>query len=245
MHRWLKAGARAIVERLGYDVRHSDADRWGVDAFRDQARLLAGGDVRVIIDGGANIGDSVALYRARFPAATIYAFEPFPAAHARLVRRYAGVPAIRPVAKALSDETGTRAFYANDIDVTNSLLPLHAGAAARAAAGDPAKTARLDVPTIALDRFCADEGLERIDVLKLDVQGGEGLALRGAAGLLARRAVRVIYTEVLFARLYDGQASFGDLAALLDAHGYQLFGLYNLDHGAGGLGWGDAIFRPA
>jgi hypothetical protein len=49
---------------------------------------------------------------------------------------------------------------------------------------------------------------------------------------------------VLFAPLYEGQAKFCDVSAILTRHGYQLFGLYNLVHGDRGLGWGDAIFRP-
>jgi hypothetical protein len=101
------------------------------------------------------------------------------------------------------------------------------------------------VPALTLDEFCDAEGLSGIDLLKMDIQGGEGMALEGAARLLARKAVRVIYLEVEFAPLYVGQAYFCDITRILNRHGYQLFGLYNLMHEERGLGWGDAIFRPS
>ena len=78
----------------------------------------------------------------------------------------------------------------------------------------------------------------------MDIQGGEAMALRGAGRLLAQQAVWLIYVEVLFAPLYEGQAYFCDVSAILANHGYQLFGLYNLVQSDRGLGWGDAIFRP-
>jgi len=78
----------------------------------------------------------------------------------------------------------------------------------------------------------------------MDIQGGEVIALNGAARLLARQAIRLIYLEVQFAPLYQGQAYFCDVTTVLNGHGYQIFGLYDLMHGHRGLGWGDAIFRP-
>jgi hypothetical protein len=37
----------------------------------------------------------------------------------------------------------------------------------------------------------------------------------------------------------------GDLVTIVNRHGYELFGLYYLQYTDRGLGWGDAIFRPA
>jgi hypothetical protein len=62
---------------------------------------------------------------------------------------------------------------------------------------------------------------------------------------LARKAIRVIYLEVAFAPLYEGQWDFCDVTQILDRHGYRVFGLYNLVHEDRGLAWGDAIFRPS
>lgn len=243
--RRIRNAISAAFDKIGYQVRRKQPPRWGDDAYRDQQRLLEGSPVRVVMDVGANVGDTVHQYRALFPAATIHAFEPFPDVHRQLAERFATDPHVRAHQRAVTDAAGTRRLYVNDVHVTNSLLPLNPASAAWAGASAQGLDRTVDVPAVTLDQFCAAEGLTRIDLLKMDIQGGEGMALEGAAALLAQRAVRLIYLEVEFAPLYDGQAYFCDVTGILNRHGYQLFGLYNLMHGDRGLGWGDAIFRPA
>lgn len=60
--------------------------------------------------------------------------------------------------------------------------------------------------------------IQAIDFLKIDIQGGELAAFRGAARHLARTAV--VQTEVSFVNLYDGQPSFGEIDAELRKHGF-------------------------
>jgi FkbM family methyltransferase len=242
--RRLRNTVSAAFDRLGYQVRRKQPPRWGDDAFVDQRRLLEGAPVQVVLDVGANAGDTTDHYRALFPAAAIHAFEPYPDVHRELARRFAADPRVRAHQIAVTDAPGTRRLFVNDAHVTNSLLPHNPASLEWAGASPDGLGRTIDVPAATLDAFCGAEGLARVDLLKMDIQGGEAMALRGAAQLLARRAVRLIYVEVLFAPLYDGQAYFCDVSAILDGYGYQLFGLYNLMHGDRGLGWGDAIFRP-
>ena len=242
----IRRALSAAFDALGYEVRRKQPAAWGVDPYQDQQRLLEGSAVRVVMDVGANVGDTVQQYRTLFPGAAIYAFEPFPGAHRQLAARFAPDPQVRARQAAIADVSGTRRLYVNDEHVTNSLLPLEPASVSRARASSAGRLDdAIDVPVLTLDEFCEAEGLSAIDLLKMDIQGGEGMALEGAARLLARRAVRLIYLEVLFAPLYVGQAYFCDVTAILSRHGYQLFGLYNLMHQDGGLDWGDAIFRPS
>lgn len=242
--RWLRNTVSAAFDGLGYEVRRKQPPQWGHDAFADQRRLLEGAPVDAVLDVGANVGDTTDQYRTLYPSATIHAFEPFPDVHRQLAERFAADPRIRAHQLAVTDAPGRRRFYVNDAHVTNSLLPHNPASPEWAWASGDGLGRSIEVPAVTLDEFCSAEGLARVDLLKMDIQGGEAMALRGAARLLERRAVRLIYVEVLFAPLYDGQAYFCDVSALLGAHGYQLFGLYDLKHGDRGLGWGDAIFRP-
>ena len=105
------------------------------------------------------------------------------------------------------------------------------------------------IRTVRVDTFCRERGIDRVSVLKLDIQGYEAAALRGAGGMLAAGRIDLVYTEVLFASLYEGQAYFCDLAGALAAHRYELFGIYNVGPEQWpqrkALGWGDALFlRP-
>lgn len=241
---WIRKATLSTFDGLGYQIRRKHAPGWGEDAYLDQQRLLEGTPTQVVLDVGANAGDTVAQYRSLFPGALIHAFEPFPDAHRRLAGRFVADARVRAHLCAVTDAAGAAALHVHDADVTNSLLPTQPGAAAWAGSPDRLKPTTIEVRTVTLDGFCEAEGLTQVDVLKMDIQGGEAMALRGARGLLERRAVRAIYVEVLFAPLYQGQAYFCDVSAILAGHGYQLFGLYNLVQGERGLGWADAVFRP-
>jgi FkbM family methyltransferase len=242
--RRLNRAISALFDSMGYTVRRKRPPSWGSDAFLDQQRWLRDAPVRVVFDVGANQGDTVAQYRALFPSSTIYAFEPFDTVFARLAARFSSEPQVRPQHTAVTNGTGARELFVNDAHQTNSLLSLNDKELDRAMASNENLGRTITVPAITLDAFCAREGIDRIDVLKMDIQGGEGMALEGAASLLSRQSVRLLYLEVLFAELYKGQAYFCDIARILDRHGYQAAGLYNLVIGEGGLGWADAIFRP-
>ena len=87
--------------------------------------------------------------------------------------------------------------------------------------------------------------IDQIDVLKLDLQGSELRALRGAEGLLRRRAIRLVAAEVNFVPLYRDMPLFWNVSAYMLSLGYALNGLYDLHHrrdGSGGLRWAYAIF---
>ncbi len=239
----MKRVLSAAFEALGYTVQRKQPPHWVEDASLAQERLLEGSPVGIVLDVGAHTGDTVERYRAMFPGATIHAFEPFPDAHRRLSDRFAADRSIRPHQAAVADVSGTRRLFVNDDSHTNSLLPLDRTADWGLGIGTYGQA--VDVRAVTLDEFCAAERIDRIDLLKLDIQGGEGMALDGAAGLLARQAVRVIYLEVAFARLYVGQAFFCDVTHTLNRHGYRVFGLYNLVQANDGLLWADAIFWPS
>jgi len=83
----------------------------------------------------------------------------------------------------------------------------------------------------------------KVDILKLDIQGGEADALRGAAGMLSRSRVTAVFTEAHFAELYEGQADFCAIDQLLREHGYDLYGLFDFNYGRTGvLAWADALY---
>jgi hypothetical protein len=56
-------------------------------------------------------------------------------------------------------------------------------------------------------------------------------ALRGAARLLQRQAVRIVVCEVVFVRKYENQPLFWDLAAFLEQKGYSFHSLFDVKIG--------------
>lgn len=216
----------------------------GYDAYEDQRLLTGGAEVSVILDVGANVGNTVERYYFGYSGARVHAFEPDPTTHETLARRFAEHPRVSTHCVAVADALITQRFYVNKDKSTSSLLPRPATGRRyfnRQGVLDEA----IEVQTITLDGFCADNNLDHIDILKLDIQGGEVKALLGARGLLSMKKVDVIYTEVQFISLYEGAPLFYEVCKILEGFGYALYGLYDLVIAENGqLRFADAIFIP-
>ncbi len=231
-----------VFRSFGYEIRRK-GQGFHADPYADQQSLLSGDEVRVILDLGANVGQTAQQYRAAFPKAMIYSFEPFESTFRILSQNCRGDGRVEPHRLAVADVSGARPFYFNADSVTGSLLPSSATATRVLPDSLIKPVGSVDVPTTTLDDFCSGHAIDRIDVLKMDIQGGELMALQGASRMLESKAIDLIYTEVVFVELYEGQADFHDLCRFLSDYDYTLFGLYNLNSGRDSiLAWGDSIF---
>lgn len=211
-------------------------------SFGEQQRLLSGREVRVILDVGANVGTTVAKYAESFPQSEIFGFEPYPPAFEKLAGRFLGQDRIHLFPYAISAEAHSPCLYINEYADTNSLLP-RPSAARRYYASDNLPRGTVVVSAITLDDFAREHQLERVGILKLDIQGGEGSALAGAKSLLERQQIDLIFSEVLFAPHYEGALHFHELTSFLEQFGYTLFNVHDLTWGRNGqLRFADAIY---
>lgn len=247
MKRWFKTLAGRISPTVAIVMPPDGAAPRGFqgkNAFADQFNLIGPG-ARVIVDAGAHTGDSAVRYLELFASAGIHCFEPFPDSFARLTARFSGHSRVVPHQCALSDAPGESRFHTFVASVANSLLPAAERIEPFVPRDQMRETGVITVQNVTLDEFCRSARINRIDILKLDIQGGELRALKGAARLLSERRIRLVYAEVLFVHIYQGQAWFDDLAAFLRPAGYGLFDLYNFVYTESGqVKWGDAIFVP-
>ena len=94
--------------------------------------------------------------------------------------------------------------------------------------GEPAEVLeKISVPSVTLDEFCFEHRLDHIDILGMDIQGGELDALEGAFSLLSASKIDLIRIEVVFLPLYDKQPLFWDIGSHLSKFSYQFYGLYD------------------
>jgi FkbM family methyltransferase len=210
--------------------------------FAAQEKLLADRQVGVILDVGANVGNTVAVYAEMFPAARVYAFEPFPTTYEKLADRFRDNPRVHPfnLAAGCRRENGT--LYVNEYVDTNSLLPRPVSGR-RYYGSENLPQGMVPVDVVTLDEFAEEHGLQHINILKLDIQGGEGNALSGAGTLLQDCRVDLIFSEVFFVPHYQGALLFHELTERLAGFGYSLFDLCHLTWGRNGqLRFADALY---
>lgn len=171
----LKVHTDDVIGRHLYKYRRYESD---VTRTLLATVHLQPGDV--VFDVGANIGwYSLVLARTAPPGVDIVAFEPDPDNHALLRANLArnGAAAVTAIAAAAGPEPSRMQLfrYARGNAGRHSLLPIHGGEA-------------VAVDTVRLDDVWTARGFgERtLRLIKIDVEGYELEALRGAPQLLAR-----------------------------------------------------------
>ena len=132
-----------------------------------------------VVDGGANVGEySLLASTAVGEEGSVHSFEPVPANFVRLRGHVAvnGLHNIRMQQLALWERT------------TTLTLGLPAGMEANAGtwSASAASGSVQSVQATTLDEYAEAEGLERVDVVKLDIEGAEIFALRGMQRILER-----------------------------------------------------------
>ncbi len=212
------------------------------DAFDTQKSIIGKGNI-TIFDVGSNRGDITQKYNSLFPNSKIFAFEPFPENADIFDFRFSYQKNIQLNRIALSEKQGSLSFYVNESSDTNSLLkPTIIGASSDAQCKNKSI---IDVEVNTLDNFCQQQKIERIDILKLDVQGSELSILRGATELLTKGAIKLIYTEAYFIEQYENQPLFYKITEFLQNNGFYLEDIYNPYYNLTRILWCDAIFVKA
>jgi FkbM family methyltransferase len=143
----------------------------------------------VAFDVGANIGAFTCLLPS-LGAGEVHAFEPILETFCRLkdnvaANRLLGVCQLNCLAVGRGWELVTFSIQKHD-PAENHL----------AIANDKSPGGSQRVATISLDAYCQSAGIEKIDFLKVDVEGMEPYVLQGAHGLLVGRKVSAILIEV-------------------------------------------------
>jgi FkbM family methyltransferase len=162
------------------------------------------------LDLGANIGYFSGIAAALVgPAGRVFAFEPSPACHPRLERNLSAFEQSFIYKYAASDKNGQAAFYLHPWE--NGWGSLLAGQDARE---------RVQVDTVRLDDWAQQARIERLDFVKIDIEGGECAALLGAQSLL--RCFRpVVVAELNSVCLSRNQRTPEDVVGLLLDAGYR------------------------
>jgi len=170
----------------------------------------------ICVDVGAHLGE-MALHMARLtgPDGQVHAFEPMRAPRARVhenVQRNRREAIVRIHDAALSDHIGEAALHCPPPGADNQ-------GTASLYEPPPGDATIERIPVTTLDAFAESASLERLDLIKVDIQGGEPAFLAGGAKTL-RRFQPILFLEVSPNDLSAAGSSPRALVAALGDLGY-------------------------
>jgi FkbM family methyltransferase len=223
---------KAIARFFGVEL-HWVNKGVGQDAFADMRRFCRAARP-VIFDVGANVGQSIELFRKTFARPVIHSFEPG-AAFEVLTRRFSASGDLYLNNVALGATAGSRLFIENEL--TNMSSFLEPGSDCW---GEIKRTYEVTVSTV--DDYCDEKGIDRIDVLKIDTQGSDLDVVKGAEGMMRRHAVHMIFMEITISDMYKGLPRLDEVYGFLADRGFVLVAFYEFYYQRERAAWMDALF---
>ena len=155
----------------------------------------------VIVDAGANIGAFTTFAARRAPLAKIVAVEPFPSTRAKLERTVAR--------NGLDSRVVVRDWALARFDSSRAMDDADAPSQSRGMLPPGAERGVL-VSALSLATLLEREGLRDVDLLKMDIEGGEHEVIAGTTPETLRRMRRIALEyhpngkkKELFARIID------------------------------------------
>jgi FkbM family methyltransferase len=205
---------RAIGRWRRIRNRHPDPTWHGTDFIDDVIRRMGHHPINVIFDAGAWYGITALEFSDSFPKADVYAFEPTRMNFDRMKANLTGAPQIRQFNFGFGEMPG-KALIRIDAEHPSTCNVVDT---------PDANTETIAIESI--DHFCEIRRIGVIDILKLDVEGQELQALRGARSMLAAESITLIKAECAVDPDTVWHTSFIDLCAFLLPLNYRLFGIY-------------------
>ena len=156
----------------------------------------------VIVDAGGNIGASAVWFLGCHPEATLLVFEPAEGNFRLLSENLAHLKRVKLFRSALGRRTEVASLYHGEFAGMHSLV-------------DHASGAGESVSVMALEEFMTTGGIDRIDLLKLDVEGSELDVLKGMGE-------RIRDLGVLIGEVHEKFVDPGEFYDFLAHHGFRI-----------------------
>jgi len=207
--------------------------------FFDKKRTIKAifGDTKelTILDVGANVGQSYRFFRELFPSSKIVCFEPVEKTFEQLGNALFDDSNASCHRMALGATNGELEMFTYIHSDENSVFELNKDALALKNKLHQSVPIVFEHPIVKqtvtmqrLDQFAKENGIEKIDILKIDVQCYEDEVLKGATELFSNGQVGVIMLEIIFDDIYNRPMSFGIIESIIAPHGYVLWDISHI-----------------
>lgn len=207
----LPDGNKLTIVSLGYDVDPISRGLfwWGYKGHEPETAGVFSKLARIsttIFDVGANMGYFSLIASLANRNSTVIAFEPLPDMFECLCRNIRENHAVKVVTvpSAVTSYDGKAVLYVSDEGTTSSIVKDFRTA-----------IAEIEVPAIALDSYVKQSAIDRVDLIKIDVETGERGVFEGMQDIVKRDEPNIV-CEVL-------RATEGFLNDFLSDHGYHFY----------------------
>ena len=142
----------------------------------------------IIFDVGANIGDYSKEIRKINNKSTIYCFEPVPNTFKKLKETHLNTKDIILNNFAFSNEIKEFEMFEYGKHYGTNSIEKHEELISE-------ETKKIKIYLNTIDNFCKQEKIEKIDFLKIDVEGHEVNVLKGARDMIKNKKINIIQLE--------------------------------------------------
>ena len=182
--------------------------------------IIKSEQIQTIYDVGANVGTWSLLAKAIMPQAVLHAFEPLSIHFDEFYARTANIPDINLHKLALGAEASILNMQVASFSDASSLLEI---AKITYDTFGIVKSREEAVQVVRLDDYIAQNKMSMPDLIKLDIQGYELEALKGAEKCL--KSARYLIIEVSFIEFYTAQPLFHDIINFLSQRNFYLWAM--------------------
>ena len=228
---------KKIIKRLfyllGYEIIPYRPKILGINPFRDINGFVTSSRP-ILLDVGANKGQSVHFFKDQLPKCIIHSFEPGTTAYEELTKNTKNYSDVYINNLALGQTSGKKTFHENSSDDLSSFLDIDEDC--------PKVVNEVLVEISTVDQYCNQNNIKSIDILKIDTQGYDLEVLKGAISLIKHNHIHMILIEIVFWEMYKNMPPWDVTFRFLTDNNFKLISFYELTYKNHLASWTDALF---
>ena len=221
----IKKNIKNLINYFGYDVSKKKDFSQSIDEIV-QKKISKN---PIIVDVGANEGQSIQRFKNLFEDPIIHSFEPIKEEFEKIKNKYQYDKNIFLNNYALGELENEKEFNITKKTGNSSFNNVTKGTKWLKARSEEFKTTqdgyvqeKRNIKIDTLENYFLKNNLKKIDLLKIDTQGYEDKILEGSLNLIKENKIDSVLTEIMFDDVYDKYFSFSDLERYLIPYNYRM-----------------------
>ena len=205
----------------------------------DEIENYNSGKGKVLFDVGSHKGESATFFSDIFPEIKIFSFEPNKTSFLEHKKLNLENNILNNI--ALSNFNGLSDFFEQDISHLSSLIKVNNESESSLGYAATEQHKKIEVTVNTGDFYIKQNNINKIDLLKMDVQSNEVSTLQGFSDSLS--IIRNVMVEISLYDLYEISSSIGDVEELLSD--FKLYDVHEISKNPKTLGtdWVNLVYK--